>query len=202
MARAAKFTRDDILDAAVRAYAEAGAGATIATVAALAGAPVGSVYHRFGSRDELFVGAWLRSIRRFHVDLLRTLEEPDPRRAAIASAVLIPRYCRDHPLDGLMMTAYRQTELLADGPAALREDVRHLNDAAFAELEALCRRLYPGGGEFHRALLVTACQESPYGLVRRYLRTGTPIPDWLDEVVAAGTAAILELGDGAAADRR
>lgn len=44
--------------------------------------------------------------------------------------------------------------------------------------------------------MVVACQEGPYGLVRRYLRTDVDMPAWLEDAVRASCRAILALGDG------
>ncbi|BDH55203.1 TetR/AcrR family transcriptional regulator [Tsukamurella sp. PLM1] len=195
MARAAKFSEDDILDAASAAIADAGRGATIAQVAKAAGAPVGSIYHRYPSREDLFVSLWLRSIRRFHVGLLEAMAAPDPNEAAIAAAVHIPRFCREHPRDALAMTMYRQADLVASAPSGLVEEVRHVNDRVDDATRDVAARRYPEVDDFRLALLATACRESPYGLVRRYLGSSVPIPPWLDDAVRASTAAMLALGD-------
>ena len=62
MARPAKFSLDDLLDAAGRVLLEKGRDITMAQIADAAGAPTGSVYHRFASREELLIRLWLRSI--------------------------------------------------------------------------------------------------------------------------------------------
>ena len=35
------------------------------------------------------------------------------------------------------------------------------------------------------ALVAVACQEGPYGLVRRYLRTDVDMPAWLEDAMRA-----------------
>lgn len=195
MARPSKFTRDDILDAAAGAAQEHWRDATIAHVADRIGGPVGSIYHRFASREELFVSLWLRAIERFHHGFLEAASDPDAQQAAIAAAVHIPRFCREHPLDAVAMTLYRQGDLREVGPASLREQVVHLNDGVNEMVRDLTQRRYGTADDEHLTLVLTACLESPYGLVRRYLRSSTPIPDRLDEVVRVSTAAILALGD-------
>lgn len=198
MSRPAKFTRDDLLDAAAQAAAEHWRDATIAHVAQRLGAPVGSIYHRFGSRDELFASLWLRSIERFHDVLLAAAANPHPQEAALGMAACIPRFCREHPADAIAMTLYRQQDLAQRGPESLRERVAHVNDRVLAEVMRLVERRY-GAADPHRVqLMLTACQEAPYGLVRRYLRTETPIPLWLDDAVRAAAGAILALGDAGA----
>ena len=193
MARPAKFTRDQILDAAVAAISAHGTGATLGQVCELVGAPIGSVYHRFPTREHLFVQVWLRSIRRFHVGLLRAAATPDPEQALIACAVHIPRYCRRLPQEALAMTLYRQQVLVGTAPADLADEVRTVNDAVIASIRELCRRRY-GQATAHLVELVrVAVQQCPYGLVRPHV--GGPVPGWLDDAVAASSAAILALGD-------
>lgn len=194
MARPAKFTRDDILDAAASAAIAHWRDATIAHVAERIGGPAGSIYHRFPSREDLFVALWLRAVGRFHVGLLDAARRSDAEEAAIACAVHIPRFCREQPADAVAMTLYRQRDLLESGPASLRDEVRHVNDVVIAAMRDLAVRRFGTDDEYHVLLLAIACQESPYGLVRRYLRSDTQIPPWLDDVVRASTAAILALG--------
>ncbi len=199
MARPAKFSEELILDAASQAAVDHWRDATLAHVAALSGAPVGSIYHRFPSRDHLFVTLWLRAIRRFHAGLLDAAGLPDANEAAVATAVHLPRFCRASPHDAVAMTLYRQPDLIRDGPRSLRDEVTHINDDVTAALTALTARRYPVADQWHLELLVTACEASPYGLVRPYLRSSDPIPPWLDDVVRASTSAILQLGDDPAA---
>lgn len=196
MARPAKFSVDDLLDGALVATHERGHAATVADVAARVGAPIGSIYHRFANREELFATLWIRSIRRFQAGLLATLDQADARAALLAGAAFIPRYCREHPAEAMAMTLYRQTDLLATGPATLRDEVATLNDEVTATMLDLGARAYGGSlSEHQRDLLVVACLESPYGLVRRYLGSPQPVPPWLEDVSRAAAAAILALGD-------
>jgi hypothetical protein len=64
MPRPAKFTPDAILKAASEIVATRGPGATtMGEIAAKIGAPSGSLYHRFQSRDELLGRLWLLSFK-------------------------------------------------------------------------------------------------------------------------------------------
>ncbi len=61
MVRLAKFTDDNIINAAIALVAHCGvASVSIAAIAGKAGAPTGSVYHRFESRGAILARAWLR----------------------------------------------------------------------------------------------------------------------------------------------
>src|SRR5258708_9690104 len=74
MARPSRFHRNDLLDAAVIVAARVGpADLTMASVAETAGAPTGSLYHRFASRDDLLAEAWIRAMASFQEGLVRVL---------------------------------------------------------------------------------------------------------------------------------
>jgi AcrR family transcriptional regulator len=193
MARPAKFNRDQILDAALAAIAEHGRGATLADVSAQIDAPTGSLYHRFPTRDHLFVELWLRSIRRFHVGLLEAAALPDPGDALTACAVHVPRHCREHPDEALAMTLYRQQLLVTTAPDDLAEQVRTVNDEVLAAMTLLCRRRYGHATKHLMAVATTAVQQCPYGLVRPHV--GGDVPRWLDDAVSVSSNAILSLGD-------
>lgn len=191
MARPAKFTDDDVLDAATAALTRFGPDMTIAQIARQMGAPVGSIYHRFESRDHLLVRLWLRSIRRFQAGLLDAAADSDVERALMRSALHIPRFCREHPATSLTMTLFRQQRLARDAPAGLEADVAAVNDAVDAALADMVRRRWGRITERRERLAFTAVRQSPYGLVRPYV--GDEVPLWLDEVVEVSTRAILQL---------
>src|SRR5882724_1847597 len=65
MPRAPQFDQAQILDAAERLIARHGpSGATIGAIAQAVGAPTGSIYHRFDSRDVLLAEVWLLLLHR------------------------------------------------------------------------------------------------------------------------------------------
>lgn len=43
---------------------------SVAAIAAASGAPVGTLYHRFETRDGILAAAWLRALERFQQPLL------------------------------------------------------------------------------------------------------------------------------------
>lgn len=98
MAKRALYSRDEILDAAIRAVHERGHSATVGDVTAVLNAPSGSIYHRFPSRHSLFVSAWVRCVREFH-STLANIGTGNPVEAIVATGLQIPRFCREHPAD-------------------------------------------------------------------------------------------------------
>lgn len=193
MARPALYSEDDILDATARGVHEHGRGVTLTQIAAELGGPTGSIYHRFASREHLMVSLWLRSIRRFHVGLLEAYALPDPQRALLAATLHIPRYCRDHPVDALAMTLFRQPRLVESAPEPLREQVIVINDDVDTAMRTLVPARFGRDSDEGYRLLMVATRMSPYGLVRPFV--GQDVPDWLDEVCVASARGILTLGD-------
>jgi AcrR family transcriptional regulator len=64
VARPARFSSDDIFDAASRLVRIGGpSSATVVGIAQELGAPTGSIHHRFDSRDLLLARVWIRTAR-------------------------------------------------------------------------------------------------------------------------------------------
>src|ERR671918_929405 len=128
MARPAKFTSTDILDAAARLIAEGGPRlATVNTIASDLGAPTGSIYHRFASRELLLARLWIRTIRRAQGGFLEALAIPDLYEAARTAATHIPRWSREHLDDARVLLLYRRADLAARWPEELGEELASLN---------------------------------------------------------------------------
>ncbi|MFI2230803.1 TetR/AcrR family transcriptional regulator [Nocardia testacea] len=189
MARPRIFTDDRILDAARDLLADpAVTRPAIAAISSVAGIPTGSIYVRFASRDELLARLWLRSIRRFHVGFIEALSGPDP---LLAAAAYLPRYCRDHPTEARAMKMFHRDELLDIGPPELRTAIGTVNDEMNAALrDAVAAHL---GRSDERAMAVAgaAVKAIPYGLVRDFIARAAPIPEWVDDVVATASGAVV-----------
>ncbi|MGA4508147.1 TetR/AcrR family transcriptional regulator [Propionibacteriaceae bacterium G1746] len=193
MARPARFSPDDIMDAASAAVLEHGRGATLAQVAQALGGPTGSIYHRFASRDELMAALWLRSIRRFHVGLMAAYTLPDPQEALLAATRHIPMHCREHPADAMAMTLHRQPVLASSGPVSLRDEARMINDEVDAAMRDLVVARYGEDSDDGFRLVMLATRMCPFGMVRPFV--GGEVPQWLDETCVAAAEGILGLGD-------
>lgn len=193
MARPAKFTVEEILDAARDVVSDRWRDTTVADVAREMGGPVGSLYHRFPSRDALLGAVWARAITRFHEGLLAAGEIDDPQDALLAQTRHIPRFCRDHPDEAKAMSLYRLPDLLDRLPANGREAVAGINDAIDRLGRDLTARRYGRVTERRLMLVRVATRQSPYGLVRPLV--GGPIPREYDAMCVAAAEGILALGD-------
>jgi AcrR family transcriptional regulator len=189
----AKFSADGILDATAQEVFRHGPNATIADIAGRLGAPTGSIYHRFPSREELFVRLWLRSVRRFHVAFLEAGDDTDAERALLGMAASVATFTRDHQADAAAMTLFRQSRLVESAPASCRGEVEQVNAEIHARLAVLAALRYGDPTPRQLAYVRIASSEGPYGLVRPYIWDG--VPDWLTDVVVASSRAVLALGD-------
>lgn len=184
MGRPARFDEGRILDAALAVAAEDGPGAaTIAAIADRLGAPSGSLYHRFRSRDLLLASLWTRTVRRFQVGYIDALARDDAEAAALHT----PRWCREYPDQAAVLLLYRRRDLVARWPAELAGDLDTLNVRAAEALDAFTARR-PG---LDRERAVFATVDVPYGAVRRHLLAGRPPPPLVDELVVATCRAVL-----------
>jgi AcrR family transcriptional regulator len=184
MGRSAKFGQDEILDAALAITAESGpASATMAAIAARAGAPTGSLYHRFRSRDLLLGTLWIRGVRRFQRGFVEALAADDARAAALHT----PRWCRRHPAESALLILHRRQDLAAVWPDELGQDLDALNTQLSDAMSSFIAR-HPG---VEHERLIFATVDVPYGAVRRHLLAGRPPPPLVDELITAACRGLL-----------
>lgn len=175
MGRPARHDADRLLDTAAALAAEAGPrGVTMAAVARAAGAPSGSVYHRFPDRTALLAALWLRTVTRFQEGVFAALDGP-PREAAVAVARHAVEWCREHPDEARVLLAGPGDFAMAEWSDEARERLTAGNSRLGAALDELAQRL-GRTDERGRARVVLAVVDLPYAVVRRYLVRGAPIP--------------------------
>jgi len=192
MARAV-FSADAILDAARGVIVEQGArAATVEAIAIAAGAPVGSIYHRFRSVDELIARVWLRAVRRLQSTALAVqVEDLDPLEAAQAVALAMYEHCLAEPADTLLLDTLSRAELLQLGLSELQHELEGVNVAIEARMADLARLLFGRADPRARDLVLLALVDLPHGFARRELSTGTPAPGRRERLPAA-VRAVLE----------
>jgi AcrR family transcriptional regulator len=192
MARPARFTESDLLNAATEVAAEHGpAATTIAAIAKAAGAPTGSLYHRFRSRDVLLGTLWLDLIGRFQAGWIEAVEALDAR-AAILHA---PAWVRSHPREARLMLLHRREDFLSgDWPPDLAERAAHVNDRAAAALRGFARARLGGDDAAALRRARFALVEIPYAAVRAYVAAGQPPPSDADQWVLTASQAVLAEG--------
>jgi AcrR family transcriptional regulator len=165
---------DSILDAARDVVLDEGVGAaTIAAIAESSGAPVGSIYHRFSSVDELLTEMWIRAVRRSQERFAMAAEHPNPIEAAVGAALSVYDFCVEHPADGRLLLSYGPEDLARGRMAPRqRDELERLNEPVMATVRDLARRLYGRASKqsFDRVLM--AVFDLPHGAVGRPLKNG------------------------------
>jgi AcrR family transcriptional regulator len=185
---------DMMLDAARDLIlADGSRSATIEAIASASGAPTGSIYHRFSSRDELIARLWMRAVYRSQASFVAALERQDPRDAALAAAMSIIEFCEENPADARLLVSFRREDLVrskASGP--LIDELEELNRPVQRAVVDLARRLY---GNRTRAALnrtLLAVFDLPYGAARRYLIAGEKLPSALRADLAHAVSAVID----------
>lgn len=203
MARATKHGSEEILDAALGAVLDGGPRAAgVAAIAAASGAPVGTLYHRFGSRDELLAAVWLRALERFRDVYLVAAAEPaesaesaesaDPMLAAAAMAAAVIAFARLHPADARLLLVTGLAELLDAPPSEqTRARLQAINAPIGRAIRGLARRRYGRADRRHLDRVRLAVVDLPMGALRRWAHDGKAPPRWAEAEVAAAAAGIL-----------
>jgi AcrR family transcriptional regulator len=170
-------TDDQALDAALTLFHEGGPSAvTTAAISTRSGAPTGSLYHRFGSRQDLLATLWLRTIHRFQTGLLAASTAASPGLPrALAAAGWVLSFVESHPADARLLLACRREELL--GTPTITPDqaatLATLNEPIAALIHQLSREIFGSVSAHALELTTLAVQDFPYAVVRRHLRAGT-----------------------------
>lgn len=197
MARTAKFGADRILDATARIAARLGPQqATMARIAAELGAPTGSIYHRFASRDALLAEVWLGAAEAFQRAFGAALEGEQPWTAGIAAASSVLERVRAQPVEARILLLHRREDFCTGAwPVATVERARRLRQHADAGLAAYATRLLARSDAAAVRGIRLALVDVPLAAVIPHLRAGESLPPGLDALVRAAVVAVLrELG--------
>ncbi len=167
MGRKAYFQHEDFLDAAVKIIAEDGLAAlTISALAKRINAPVGSVYHRFASRDALLAEVWLKIIESFQNEFLNLLKE-DGLQATLSCL----QWVRRHPKEARIMLLYRMRDLTSGKwPQDLREHARRLDQDLHDAVAVFIKKEFGKVTPENIDRAIFAIYDAPIGMISRYLR--------------------------------
>ena len=181
MGRNAHFTNEQFIDAALKiASGQGPAGVTIAAIAGEIGAPIGSVYHRFPSRDVLLAEVWLRVVSSFQESFLQFLE----RGAGLEAALHTPRWVRRHPAEARIILLYRQEELVTGGwPEELKVKALELKRSLEGGIAGFTTRTCGKSGRKEIDRAVFAMIDMPYGAVIRHVREGRKPPKEIEDYI-------------------
>lgn len=194
MGRPGKFSVDCVLNAALEVLeAEGMRSLTMTRVCARLGAPSGSLYHRFASREDLVVELWLRCAERFQDGYYLALDsDSDPRMAAHYAVRYFVERARSHRAEALVLMAYRREDLIqGPWPTAVGQRARALDKGQQAAADRFAARLWPEGKpdlpRMHYALLGL-----PMAAALDELRSGHQNPQAIDWILTALDAILAD----------
>src|SRR5271167_1400405 len=169
------------------------AAVTVDSVTARLGAPKGSFYYRFASRDALLGELWLKTVLAYQEGFVAAIEAGDGLRAALHT----PAWARRHLDDArLLMLHSRHDFVHGDWPAPLKRGVADQAERFEACLKAFARLAFgrAGATELRQAAFVLA--EVPLAAVKPHLQRREPPPRLVDELVAKTYHAIVGVDSG------
>jgi AcrR family transcriptional regulator len=193
MAPPRKHDTDRILDAARTLVLRDGPrAASVAAIARESGAPVGTLYHRFGSRDGVLAAAWLRALERFQRRALTAAENSEPLEAAAAMASSQVGFAREHPEDARLLVTLRREDLLdADPDRAFRARLEAINAPLEITLATLTKALRGRADARALDVVTRAVVDLPNAAIRRHTRGDAKLPGWLEADVAEAARRLL-----------
>jgi AcrR family transcriptional regulator len=186
MARPAHYSAEGILGAAAALAATRGpAKTTLTAIADSLGAPTGSIYHRFPSKDVLLAELWLQTVDSFQRGFQAALAGPDPFAAGLDAALHTPRWVRAHPRCARILLLHHRDDFVSgDWPSELRERTAAQTRSGQAALDAFTRRALHSTSAAARRRARYAVVELPIAGVLPHLRAEEPLPATLEELIA------------------
>ena len=174
MGRPARHQEATILDSAKRVSAAVGPQRlTIAAVADAAGTPVGSIYHRYASRDDILAALWLELVEEFQARFLAHLERGDPVAAGLGAIAFVCRWVRRHPREARLMLLHRREDFAAHRwGATYRRRAQALAGQADTALRRYASRLFGRAGSIELRSVRFALVDLPTAALRRDLEAG------------------------------
>ncbi|MFI6870894.1 TetR/AcrR family transcriptional regulator [Nocardia sp. NPDC050406] len=194
MAPPRKHDTDVILDAARTLVLRDGPrAASVAAIAEASGAPVGTLYHRFGNRNGVLTAAWIRALERFQTRVLAAAETgaEDPVEAAVAMCTAAVSFGREFLDDARLLLDLRPSDLLDGAPDTdFRERLATMNAPLIAHLQRMAEGIYGAATPREIDAVARAVVDLPYSALRRHAREES-LPAWLDADIVAAARTLL-----------
>lgn len=189
--RIAKFSDQQLIDAARSLILEGGpSAATVNAIAGRVGAPVGSVYHRFRSRELILARVLLDAVEAFQRSYLEYADRKGATPGQIAGHFI--EWVEGHPDDAKLLALYRRSEFLSgEMPEELRARADRLQTEIYDWLKQACRRWFGRVSQRAQDAVRLALIEIPYGAVRGRLGRDERFPEDLARLVAAAADAVI-----------
>lgn len=181
MGRKQQYSNDDFINAALALISESGPeSVTVASIAKRLKAPVGSVYHRFSSRELIMAELWLRIAESFQQGFLELLQTGD----CVRTSRYTVQWVRLHPRESKVLLLYRREELMtAEWPDLVKERAAKLRQELQAGILSFVQKSFGDISPENVKRTVFALTEIPLAAVKQYLVSEEKIPDYVDDLV-------------------
>jgi AcrR family transcriptional regulator len=188
--------RAEVLDAALQCFSELGyERSTISVIRARAGVSIGSLYHHFSSKEQLFAALYLETIRDTQAYSLRALARTRSAEEGVRALVRsYLRWVQRHPEKAAFLFTMRRAEFMVEAEAELETLNQDLRKTLAEWTDRYVRR-----GELPLAridLLLALLVGPSEDFARRWLRgkTTTPLREAAELLGEAAWRALVTLG--------
>jgi AcrR family transcriptional regulator len=156
------------------------------------GAPTGSIYHRFGSRDILLAEVWLHTVEAFQTGFVAELAGGDPRQAGLNAALYTPRWVRAHRLPARLLLLHHRDDFLPGGwPPEVADRALRLTAELSRALRSFARGAFGSTGVAALLRARFAVVDIPGAAVRPHLRADEELPVVVEDLVRSAYLAIV-----------
>jgi AcrR family transcriptional regulator len=189
MGRKAYFKNEEFIDSAIQIIAEEGLGAlTIAGLSTRVTAPIGSVYHRFPSRDALIAELWLNIIESFQNEWLKILQTD-----GLKATLFCMEWVRSHPNEAHVMLLYRIDDLTSgEWPKDLQKRAQRLFKELREGVASFTKKQFGSVTKENIDRTLFAINDAPMGILRRYMHDNKIPPDSVADLIRETYEAVIE----------
>jgi AcrR family transcriptional regulator len=186
----ASFDYADFLTAARELAAQGGpAAVTVLSITERLGAPSGSFYYRFASRDVLLAELWLSTALAFQSGFVAAIKRGD----GLAAAMHTPTWVRAHRNDARLFLLYHRDDFVqGDWPQAFKSKVARQARRVDACYTRFARDTLGGIDPERLRVARFVLADAPKAAVEPHLRRGEAPPPVIDALVKMTYSAIVE----------
>jgi len=185
-----------MIGAALRLVADRGPQAvTVAALAKEVGAPTGSIYHRYRSREQLLAELWMDVVENFQQGFVAKLAQAHDVDGAVATARHMVDWVRDHALESRLLLLHRRQDFVVDNdhwPVELADRAAALEPQLGGALRAFGERAFKRTDAETMARLRYALLDAPFGAVKPYVQARKRLPAIVEDLVATTARAVLQ----------
>lgn len=164
------------------------AAVTVTSVTERLGAPIGSFYYRFASRNVLLGELWLRTVLDFQEGLNAALDGGVGLRAALHT----PAWARTHLDNARLLLLYDRRDFVqGEWPEELREQVAEMTQRMEAGSLRQARVIFGKGGREEVRLAQFLIAEVPVAAVRQHLVRCEQPPPLVDRIIRTTYRAVV-----------